>query len=309
MKWMTYCEDGGYKIGICTAGGILPWAEANRKAGRPEWASFTMEDILGEAGPSVTDVEQWVSQEWEDLGQLLLNESELTLGPCVPRPGKIICVGLNYRKHAAETGLPVPAHPVLFSKFANSIAAAGQPIRLPEASSKVDYEAELAMVIGKRADHVKETDALDYVYGYCNANDVSARDLQMLTSQWLLGKSCDGFCPIGPYLVTADEIADPNNLGIRAVVNGELRQNSNTNDMIFDCKTIIAFVSRHMSLEPGDVILTGTPEGVIMGYPAEKQVYLRDGDTVTVEIEQLGSLTNRFVRSRRVGGGLEDSCK
>ena len=156
-------------------------------------------------------------------------------------------------------------------------------------TEKLDYEVELGIVIGKTAKNVSEESALDYVFGYCTANDLSARDLQMRTPQWMLGKTCDGFCPVGPYLVTKDEVGDPQNLQLKTVVNGEIRQNSNTSDMIFSCREIISYISKHMTLVPGDMILTGTPEGVIMGFPPEKQNYLKPGDTVTVEVEKLGA--------------------
>lgn len=299
MKWITYRQGDRLLTGLRLEEGVVPWAEASRLTGQAGWAGLTVEELVGGAGPGSKELAGWLRQEEDRLKELLLPEEELELGPCLPRPGKIICVGLNYRKHAVETGSPIPEFPVLFSKFGNAVAASGQHVVLPEVSSMVDYEVELAMVIGKRAWQVEESEALDYVFGYCTANDLSARDLQMRTSQWLLGKSCDGFCPIGPYLVTADEIPDPNALSLRTYVNGELRQNSHTSDMIFDCKTIVSYISRHMTLEPGDLILTGTPEGVVMGYPKERQVYLRDGDEVVVEVEGLGTLRNRMVSTGR----------
>src|SRR5690606_16772336 len=212
---------------------------------------------------------------------------------------KIICVGLNYRKHAEETNAPIPQYPILFNKFNNTLTGHGHEVPLPiKVTSKVDYEAELVIVIGKEAKYVAKENALDYVFGYCNVNDLSARDLQMLTPQWLLGKTCDGFSPLGPYLVTADEVGNPNDLSIRCIVNGEVRQSSNTSDMIFHCDEIVSYISQHMTLVPGDIILTGTPEGVVLGYPEAKQVYLQDGDVVTIEIEKLRSLTNRMVNEQ-----------
>jgi 2-keto-4-pentenoate hydratase/2-oxohepta-3-ene-1,7-dioic acid hydratase in catechol pathway len=153
----------------------------------------------------------------------------------------------------------------------------------------------LVIVIGKTAKYIEKADALSHVFGYCNVNDLSARDLQMRTQQWLLGKSCDKFSPLGPYLVTADEVGDPNNLQIKCIVNGDVRQNSNTADMIFHCDEIVTYISQHMTLVPGDIILTGTPHGVVLGYPVDKQVWLKDGDIVTIEIEKLGSITNTMV--------------
>ncbi|QTH46689.1 fumarylacetoacetate hydrolase family protein [Cohnella sp. LGH] len=226
---------------------------------------------------------------------VLISEEELSFGPCVPAPQKIICVGLNYRRHAEETNSPIPEYPILFNKFNNSLTGHQASVAVPGVTAKLDYEAELAIVIGRRAKNVSRDEALDYVFGYTAVNDLSARDLQLRTQQWLLGKSCDGFCPIGPYLVTADEIGDPNRLAIQSIVNGEIRQDSNTSDMIFACDEIVSYISRHMTLEPGDVILTGTPEGVVLGLPAERQVYLKPGDEVSICIEKIGTLTNRFV--------------
>ena len=223
----------------------------------------------------------------------LLDEAGLMYGPCVANPGKIICIGLNYRRHVEESGMAVPTLPVLFSKFSNTISAPGEQIVLPTNAVEYDYEAELGVVIGKQAKNVSEQDALNFVLGYCNTNDLSARDLQMRTSQWLLGKTLDQFSPIGPYLVTADEVPDPQALDIRCWVNGDLRQNSSTADMIFSVAYLVRYISQYMTLEPGDVISTGTPEGVVLGMK-EKQ-WLKPGDEVTVEIAGLGRLTNTMV--------------
>jgi 2-keto-4-pentenoate hydratase/2-oxohepta-3-ene-1,7-dioic acid hydratase in catechol pathway len=221
-------------------------------------------------------------------------ESELTLLPCVPHRGKILAVGLNYRRHAQETGAPIPETPILFSKFNNTLAAACQSVKLPDVATQYDYEVELGVVIGKRAAMVSEASALDYVLGYCTANDLSARDLQMRTSQWLLGKSLDGFCPVGPYLVTRDEVPDPQKLELHTWVNGQERQNSNTADMIFSVAQIVSYTSRYMTLEPGDLIITGTPEGVILGMP-QPRTWLKAGDEVTVEVQGLGRLVTPLV--------------
>jgi 2-keto-4-pentenoate hydratase/2-oxohepta-3-ene-1,7-dioic acid hydratase in catechol pathway len=220
----------------------------------------------------------------------LLDEGEITFAPCVPNPGKMICIGLNYRRHAAESGLPTPTTPILFSKFNNALAAHQETIPLNPNAAQNDYEAELVIVIGRRARFVAETDALDTVFGYCNGNDLSARDLQMRTSQWLLGKTLDKFMPIGPYLVTADEAGDADALRIRGWLNGELRQDSNTSDMVFSISQLVSYASQYMTLEPGDLISTGTPEGVILGM-AEKN-WLKTGDRYEVEVEGLGRLVN-----------------
>ena len=188
-----------------------------------------------------------------------------------------------------------PDNPVLFSKFNNAIAAHNEDIPIQADWKTVDYESELGVVIGKSARNVREADALNHVLGYCNMNDVSERHLQMLTGQWLLGKTLDKFLPVGPYVVTADEISDPQNLSIKGWMNGDLRQNSSTADMIFSVAEIIAFASKVMTLSPGDVISTGTPEGVILGM--EPKVWMKPGDEYVVEVEGLGRLTNRMVEA------------
>jgi 2,4-didehydro-3-deoxy-L-rhamnonate hydrolase len=208
----------------------------------------------------------------------------------VPRPGKIVCIGLNYRDHAIEAGLPIPEVPILFPKFANSVIGPGEAIVLPPETAEPDYEAELAVVIGRTAARVGLDEALGCVGGYTCANDVSARDLQKRTSQWMLGKAIDTFLPLGPVLVTPDEIADPQALGIRAEVNGVELQSSSTAQMVFGVAELIASISRTMTLDPGDVIATGTPPGV--GFARTPPVWLRDGDEVTIEIERIGRLTN-----------------
>ena len=223
----------------------------------------------------------------------LLPADQVTLGPCVPQPGKIICVGLNYAKHAAEGGQAIPETPVLFSKFNNSLAGPDEDVPLPAGAVEYDYEVELTAVIGGTTRDVSVEDALDHVAGYCCSNDVSARDLQMLTGQWLLGKTLDKFLPLGPWLVTSDEVPDPQALGLRCWLNGELRQDSNTADMIFSVAEIVSYASRYMTLEAGDVISTGTPEGVIMGM--DPRVWMVAGDVVSVEVYGLGRLTNRLV--------------
>jgi 2-keto-4-pentenoate hydratase/2-oxohepta-3-ene-1,7-dioic acid hydratase in catechol pathway len=215
----------------------------------------------------------------------------LDIGPAVPSPGKIICIGLNYRHHAAESGMDIPDEPILFSKFGNAIAASGQDIAI-DGMSQVDYEAELGVVIGQKARNVSAEDALSHVLGYCNANDVSDRERQFRSSQWLLGKTADGFCPVGPWLRTADTGFDAQNLAIRGWLNGDLRQKSNTSDMIFSIPELIAYISRQFTLEPGDLLLTGTPMGVILG--RERKEWIQAGDEYRVEIDGLGSLVNRF---------------
>jgi 2-keto-4-pentenoate hydratase/2-oxohepta-3-ene-1,7-dioic acid hydratase in catechol pathway len=209
------------------------------------------------------------------------------------RPGKIICVGLNYRDHAAESNQPLPTRPLLFAKWPTALIGPGEAIVLPTISDQVDYEAELGVVIGKRARNVTVDDALDLVEGYICVNDVSARDIQMGDGQWTRGKSFDTFCPVGPRVVPAAEVADPQALRIRCLVNGEALQDSSTAEMVFPVAQIIAFVSEAITLEPGDLIATGTPAGVGMARTPPR--FLRPGDEVTVEIEGLGALTNPVV--------------
>jgi 2-keto-4-pentenoate hydratase/2-oxohepta-3-ene-1,7-dioic acid hydratase in catechol pathway len=212
----------------------------------------------------------------------------------IPRPGKIVCVGLNYRDHAAEGGQDLPKAPLLFAKWPNTLIGDGDPVVLPPESTQVDYEAELGVVIGAKAKRVSEHDALDHVAGYICVNDVSARDLQFADGQWTRGKSPDTFCPVGPRLVPREEIADPQALAIRCLVNGEALQDSSTAQMIFSVAEIIAYTSQIITLEPGDLIATGTPAGV--GVFRDPKVLLQDGDEVSVEIEGLGTLTNPFIK-------------
>lgn len=275
MKFVSYLENGAQKVGIRTEAGIVP-------------IDYKLEEI-------VTLNSDQLQELHSSAQSLAVDESGLEFAPCVPANRKIICVGLNYRKHAEEAKMAIPEYPILFNKYNNALSADGTQVVLPATAEQFDYEAELGIVIGKRATAVAKGDALDYVFGYCNVNDLSARDLQFRTGQWLLGKSLDGFCPAGPYLVTKDEVGNPNELTIRCYVNGELRQNSNTRDMIFKADEIIHYVSTYITLEPGDLIITGTPEGVIAGYPEDRREWLKPGDIVSVEIEHLGTLTNRLI--------------
>ncbi len=288
MKLLTYRHNGDMKLGVKLPEGVLDVTAAKAALG-----ADAPETVRGAIGGGVGALRR-LAERAAGRHDLLLPEESLTLGPCVTEPQKLICVGLNYRRHADEVKMAHPTTPILFGKFGNALAASGEEIPIPAGSTQMDYEGELGIVIGRRAQGVEVADALSYVFGYCVGNDVSARDLQFRTTQWLLGKSCDKFCPIGPYLVTADEVANPDGLAIRTWVNGELRQDSNTSDMIFACAQIVAYASHYMTLEPGDVILTGTPEGVITGYPEDRRVWLKSGDEVAVEVEGLGRLVNRL---------------
>ncbi len=211
----------------------------------------------------------------------------------IPRPGKIICIGLNYADHAQETGQELPDVPTVFGKFPNAVTGPYDPIVLPKVSHEVDYEAELAFVIGRTARRVAESDAMKYVAGYLVMNDVSARDFQLRTSQWTIGKSFDSFAPMGPYLVTSDEIADPHNLDVILSIGDEVLQSSNTNQLIFGIPELVSFLSRVMTLAPGDIIATGTPPGV--GFVRQPPRFLKAGERVRTKIEGIGELDNLVV--------------
>lgn len=224
-------------------------------------------------------------------GQLrTFNVDEVFIHSPVPRPGKVICIGLNYRNHAIESGMDIPTSPIIFSKFVTSVVGPETDIIIPNGSEQTDFEAEFAVIIGRRAKNVSAADAMDYVFGYTNCNDVSARDFQFADGQWQRGKSCDTFAPLGPYAVTKDEIADPHNLSIKFRLNGETRQDSTTAELIFRIPELIEFLTRSVTLEPGDIIATGTPPGV--GFARKPPVFLKDGDVCEVEVEGLGILRN-----------------
>jgi 2-keto-4-pentenoate hydratase/2-oxohepta-3-ene-1,7-dioic acid hydratase in catechol pathway len=241
------------------------------------------EDALGRA-------RRWVTH--APTGSVFDRDTVRLTAP-IARPGKIICIGLNYRDHAAEAHLELPTVPTVFSKFATAVIGPGEAIVLPRNSTKPDYEAEFAVVIGRRARHVSEADWRSCVFGYTILNDVSARDFQTATSQWMMGKTFDTFAPFGPAIVTADEIADPHNLRISLAINGETLQDSNTSNLIFGVPQLIAFLSSVFTLEPGDLISTGTPAGV--GFARKPPRWLRPGDNVSIKIDGLGELVNPVV--------------
>jgi 2-keto-4-pentenoate hydratase/2-oxohepta-3-ene-1,7-dioic acid hydratase in catechol pathway len=219
-----------------------------------------------------------------------VSKGEVRIEAPIPRPGKIICIGLNYRNHAIESGMEIPKSPIIFSKFATSVARPNDPILIPADSLQTDYEAELAVVIGRTAKRVSADNAMDYVFGYTNFNDVSARDFQFADGQWQRGKSCDTFAPFGEFVATKDEIPDPHNLRIQFRLNGQAMQDSTTSELIFRIPELIEFLSESITLEPGDVIATGTPPGV--GFARKPPIYLKDGDICEVRIEGLGILSN-----------------
>ncbi len=251
-----------------------------------------MQDFLG-AGDSAMESARTLLPHCSDETDM----SQLRLLAPVTHPSKIVAIGLNYRDHVEEAGLPFPSIATMFCKYPSSIIGPEDEIRWSnKVTQKVDYEAELAIVIGKTARNVLEDDAYDYIAGYTNCNDVSARDLQLETGdQWLRGKCLDSFCPLGPFLVTRDEIADPHNLSIKCLVNAEVRQNSNTRELIYKIPFLINYLTAAFTLNPGDVIITGTPPGV--GAFQKPPIWLKQGDSVTVEIEGLGRLTNRCMET------------
>jgi len=225
-------------------------------------------------------------------GQAVHRHVTGTLLPPIPDPGKVICIGLNYRDHALEAGMAIPAEPVCFGKFGNTIIGSGQTIRLPRVSTQVDYEAELVVVIGKRTYNVSKEQAFESVAGYCNGNDVSARDWQINKpgKQWMLGKTPDTFAPLGPWIVSSDEVGDPHDLTVELRLNGKVMQSGSTKEFIFGVDEVVSYLSQIMTLEPGDVIFTGTPPGV--GMARDPQVWLKPGDEVEVSIQGLGTLKN-----------------
>ena len=287
MKLVNFIENDKVCLGIRTELGILNVAEAAAAIGKT--LPSTIEGVIGGGEKILAQLSELI-----ELEQYMISEENVIYAPCIMNPEKILCVGLNYFSHGEECKVDIPKYPALFSKFNNTLAAHQQKVKLLPHALKYDYEAELVIVIGKEAVNVSKEAALSYVFGYMVGNDLSARDLQFLTGQWLLGKTCDGFAPIGPYLVTADEV-NPDNLDISCEVNGEVRQFANTSELIFDCATIISYISKYMTLKPGDIIFTGTPGGVILGKAQKEQQWLKAGDEIKVSIKELGTLVNILI--------------
>lgn len=279
-------EDGTTKLGVVTGDGVIDVAEAAK--GASVAAPATMMDVI-DGGEAIREQLRAIASSVKAT----LREEDLRFAPPLSRPGKIVCVGTNYRQHAMESNLPIPTSPVYFAKYANSLTGHRSNVEIPASVNECDYEVELVVVIGRRTKHVERADALASVLGYATGNDLSARDLQFRNSQWLYGKAIDGFSPLGPYLVTADEVPDVQNLGLKCWVNGELRQDSNTSDMIFSVADIVADLSQIMTLEPGDLIYTGTPQGVALGMASKP--WLRRGDVIVCEVEGLGKLESTLV--------------
>ena len=247
-----------------------------------------MLDVLAGAPEARAKIESWVKSSGAPVAL-----SSVTLLAPIPRPPKLICVGLNYRDHAIESKMEIPKVPTIFSKFPSAVIAAGQPIVLPKNSTQPDYEAEFAYVIGRGGRHIPAERWQEHVFGYTIINDVSARDFQMASSQWLMGKTFDTFAPMGPHIVSADEISDPHALDISLTINGEVLQHSNTRELIFKIPELVAFLSSVFTLEPGDIVSTGTPAGV--GAARKPPRFLRPGDDVVVRVERIGELRNPVV--------------
>ena len=287
MVVLNYKEGNQYILGVKTDKGILQVAKAAKQF--KVKAPVNTDDLIANGDQGLSKLVLLAFSKGK--ADLFLDESKIEYAPAIINPEKIVCVGLNYAKHAKETNNPIPKLPILFNKFNNTLNSHNGVVAVSKVNAeKFDYEAELVIVMGKRAYNVSEADALSYVFGYATGQDFTARDLQQRSSQWMIGKTNDGFAPIGPYILTADLVGNPNQLKIEQYVNGEVRQSSNTNDMVFNCAQIVSYTSKIFTLEPGDIIFTGTPEGVISGYPKEKQVWLKPGDKLETRIEKLGNL-------------------
>jgi len=280
MRLLTYLSGHG---GAKAAPGLLV---GDDQVGDLSGLGFSTVLSVIEGGVAALELIRGAKLPLTPLGQVRV------LAP-IPRPRKLICVGLNYRDHAAETGAEIPPVPTIFNKFPTAVIGPGEPIILPKVSKTPDYEAEFAFVVGKGGRHVAEADWQDHVFGYTIVNDVSARDYQRATTQWLMGKTFDTFAPMGPWIVTKDEIADPHNLNVRMEINGETLQNGNTSQLIFNIPRLISFLSSVFTLEPGDVVSTGTPAGV--GAARKPPRWLRPGDDVVVRIPGIGELRNPVV--------------
>jgi 2-keto-4-pentenoate hydratase/2-oxohepta-3-ene-1,7-dioic acid hydratase in catechol pathway len=294
MRLVTYRGEEGWRAGIVLGDVVVDAEVAARQAGlaaaAPADAWRSVREIIQASPEHLTALARAVERLAETDRRPL---ADAQLGPPIPAPDKIICVGLNYRDHAAESGLPLPEVPALFAKYRNALVGPADPIVLPAVSSEIDYEAELAVVIGRRCKQVAEDEALACVAGAMALNDVSARDLQFQTGQWLAGKILDTFAPCGPALVLRDEIADLQDLTVEARVNQQTVQHASTAEMVFSVAELVAFISRIMTLEPGDIIATGTPAGV--GFKRTPPLYLREGDVVEVSIGGLGTIRNPVV--------------
>ena len=281
MRFVTLERDGYAEPGVLSGGELIGIGGARFDS---------VLSVIAGGADALDRVGRWLKN--PPPGQPF-DPARTQLAAPVPRPPKIVCIGLNYRDHAEESNLPIPETPTVFAKFPTAVIGHRRPIVLPKNSAKPDYEAEFAVVIGKGGRHIAEDRWREHVFGYTMVNDVSARDYQMATTQWMMGKTFDTFAPIGPAIVTADEIADPHNLDISLTLGGEAMQHSNTRHLIFGVPKLIAFLSSVFTLEPGDIISTGTPAGV--GFARKPPRWLKPGDEVVVRVEGLGELVNPVV--------------
>lgn len=311
MKLVSYAGDTGVRTGVVVEETLVDlqklgsfFRASQGDSGAEGWAQKffprRMEDLLvswEESRPWIEEATNFFGERKDEIRSLfpsavfLASQARL-LAPLL-RPGKFVCLGRNYREHVSQSGKALPDEPIIFGQFPSAIIGPGDPIVIPPCSTKVDYEAELAFVIGSRCRFVSEEDALNHVAGYLNYNDVTARDIQQKDVQWTRGKNCDTFSPLGPYLVTSDEVGDPQNLWIRLEVNGEVMQDSSTSRMNFTVAQIISLLSQTMRLEPGDIIGTGSPAGI--GLYQDPPRFLKPGDVVVQKIEKLGRLENPVV--------------
>ena len=290
-------SDAAWRAGIAQEEAVVDTGAS--RLGRADAAGgqggISVRALLQQGQQALEEVFAWAQQQFEAKSNLISLDT-LELGPPVPDPDKILCLGVNYREHAAEAQQEVPAVPMFFAKFRNSLIGPTSPILLPRVSRQIDYEGELAVIIGTRCKDVTEQEALQYVAGYTIMHDVSARDIQMQTSQWTAGKALDTFAPMGPGIVLASTIPDPQTLTLTTRLNEQVVQHDSTANMIFSVATAIAFLSSLMTLEPGDIIATGTPSGV--GFKRTPPLFLQEGDVVEIEIERIGRIRNPVIRGR-----------
>lgn len=285
MKLISFSEGGKTRVGIVQGDKVIDVAAA-----APDLPADLMQ-LIAKGDSALAKLKSVAAS-----AKPTLSLDKVHLNAPIARPGKVLAIGLNYADHIAESGMKTPEHQVWFAKQVTSIAGPNDDVQLPAVSTMLDWEAELCFVVGKRCKHVPKERAHEVIFGYMCGNDVSVRDWQMQTAQWILGKGFDTHAPIGPYLVTADEVGDPHDLGIRCIVNGVTRQNSNTKHLVFNCFEQIAHLTKAFTLEPGDIVFTGTPGGV--GLAMKPPMWLHTGDVVRVEIDKLGALENRVVQEK-----------
>ncbi|HEY4095400.1 MAG TPA: fumarylacetoacetate hydrolase family protein [Baekduia sp.] len=297
MRLVTYEVSDGLRAGILVGERVVDAVAAGERAGMAGAEALASTRAIIGLDAAQREALGRAAEEWSDEGLVL---ASVTLGPPVPDPDKIICVGLNYLDHATEAQMAVPEWPVLFAKFRNALIGDGQAVEVSDISNEWDYEAELGVVIGRRAADVPIERALEYVAGYMPFNDVSARDVQLRSPQWTTGKAIDRTAPCGPALVLADEVPDPQDLALRLRLNGEVLQEVNTSDMLFSVARLIEYISAYITLEPGDILATGTPAGV--GFKRDPVVRLKPGDLMETEIDGLGTLTTPIVQRTAARG-------